>query len=214
MKRQVPLIITFVVGVIVFLSGIMTLNIGSFNLKTVASTMTGWGTIVAAFAAFIAALSLTLVHLKRIQTAKSNALTILNSSSLLISMVLMATLGIVGQLTAGTPLPLFKDIFNNIINPAGAAIFALLGFFITSASYRAFRARSLEATILLVSALLIMLGRIPVGELLWSQFPSLADWLSSVPNAAAQRGIMIGAAVGANSTSIRTILGFERGHLS
>lgn len=214
MKRQVPLVITFVVGVIVFLSGIMTLNVGSFNLKTVASTMTGWGTVVAAFAAFIAALSLTLVHIKRIQTAKSNPLTILNSTSLLISMVLMAVLGIVGQLTTGTPLPLFKDIFNNIINPAGAAIFALLGFFITTASYRAFRARSLEATILLFSALLIMLGKIPVGELLWSEFPALADWLASVPNAAAQRGIMIGAAVGAISTSIRTILGFERGHLS
>jgi len=213
-KRQVPLIITFVVGVIVFLSGIMTLKIGFFDLKTVSSTMTGWGTLVSAFAAFIAALSIIFVHFKRIQNTKKSPLTVLNSSALLISMGLMAVLGIVGQLTKGTPLPLFVDIFRNVINPAGAAIFAMLGFFITSASYRAFRARSLEASILLVSALLIMLGRIPIGEQLWSQFPALADWLSSVPNAAAQRGILIGAAVGAISTSIRTILGFERGHLS
>ncbi|MCE5196067.1 MAG: hypothetical protein LLG09_02920 [Negativicutes bacterium] len=214
MKRQVPLLITLLVGVIVFLSGVMTLKIGFFDLKTVSSTMTGWGTLVSAFAAFIAAMSLVLVHVKRIQAVKKNPMAVINSLALLISMGLMAVLGIAGQLTQGRPLPLFVLIFNNVINPAGAAIFAMLGFFITSASYRAFRARSLEATILLVSALLIMLGRIPVGEQLWSQFPALADWLSNVPNAAAQRGILIGAAVGAIATSVRTILGFERGHLN
>jgi len=214
MKRQVPLIITFVCGLIVFLSGVMVLKIGLFDLQKVSSTMTGWGTLVSAFAAFIAILSLSLVHFKRIQTAQNRPLTILNSSALLISMILMAVLGIAGQIAKGTPLPLFTTIFNNIINPAGAAIFAMLGFFIASASYRAFRARNLEASILLISALLIMLGRIPVGEQIWSQFPALADWLSNVPNAAAQRGIMIGAAIGAIATCIRTILGLERGYLN
>ena len=60
----------------------------------------------------------------------------------------------------------FYWLFDSIYLPLGATMFALLAFFVASASYRAFRIRNFEATLLLISGVLLMLGRVPVGVLI------------------------------------------------
>ena len=104
-------------------------------------------------------------------------------------------------------------VYDHVFSPCNATMFALLAFFIASAAFRAFRARNIEAGLLLGAAILIMIGRVPIGRALSPLFPAMAEWIVDIPNNAGRRAIMMGAALGAIATSLRVILGLERSHL-
>jgi hypothetical protein len=99
-------------------------------------------------------------------------------------------------------------------------MFALLAFFIASAAFRAFRVRTVEAGWLAAAALIVMIGRVPIGDMLTGFLPpalqlsSLQDWIMEVPQNAAKRAILMGAALGIMATGLRVILGIERSYLS
>jgi hypothetical protein len=104
------------------------------------------------------------------------------------------------------------DLFNNILIPIQATIFSLLAFYIASAAYRAFRARTILATILLVTAFIVMLRLIPLGP--FSTINQAAvSWILAVPNMAAKRAITMGVGLGVIATCIKIILGIERTYL-
>ncbi|HPQ71231.1 MAG TPA: hypothetical protein PKW95_19045 [bacterium] len=116
----------------------------------------------------------------------------------------------------------FFSVYEFVFKPLSATMFALLAFYVASASYRAFRAKNLEATILLVAAFIILLGRTFLGTIatMWLpqslsflQIPNLATWIMSTLNLSGQRAIMIGISLGIISTSLKLILGIERSYL-
>ena len=74
--------------------------------------------------------------------------------------------------------------------------------------------RNTVATLLLVSAVIVMLGRVPIGAAISQFFPAAQEWIMDIPQLAAKRGIQIGAALGAVSMSLRIMLGIERSYLS
>jgi hypothetical protein len=99
-------------------------------------------------------------------------------------------------------------------------MFSLLAFFIASAAFRAFRIRTFEAGLLAAAALIVMLGRVPIGDVLTQWLPEpirlqpVQEWILNVPQNAAKRAILIGAALGVMATGLRVILGIERSYLS
>lgn len=104
------------------------------------------------------------------------------------------------------------QLFTYVLIPIQATIFALLAFYIASAAYRAFRARTVLATILLLTAFIIMLRLIPLGA--FSQINQYGvGWILSVPNMAAKRAITMGVGLGAIATCIKVILGIERTYM-
>ena len=110
-------------------------------------------------------------------------------------------------------------LYNQIYSPMQGTMFALLAFFIASAAFRAFRIRTVEAGLLAAAALIVMLGRVPVGDQMTAWLPkalhlgAMQDWIMNVPQNAAKRAILMGAALGVMATGLRVILGIERAYL-
>lgn len=92
-------------------------------------------------------------------------------------------------------------------------MFSLLAFYVASAAYRAFKAKSFDSGMLLFAAFLVMIGRTSIGEAIWPGFSSIASWIMNVPQNAGQRAIQIGAALGLISSSVRILLGLEQSYL-
>ena len=84
---------------------------------------------------------------------------------------------------------------------------------IASAAYRSFRARSREAAVLLVAAMIVMMGRVPLGEFILPVSGDLSAWILNVLNAAVRRAILIGVSLGAVALSFKIIFGVERSYL-
>lgn len=115
---------------------------------------------------------------------------------------------------------LFDWVFQNMFIPLDATMFSLLAFYIASAAFRAFRARSFEATALLIAGCIVMIGRVPLGEQLAVNiggtdisFASVASWILNNPNTAAQRGILLGVLLSMVAISLRIIFGIERTYM-
>ncbi|MCX8168694.1 MAG: hypothetical protein N3E39_00500 [Candidatus Methanomethylicia archaeon] len=100
--------------------------------------------------------------------------------------------------------------FTWVYTPLGAALYATTGFYIFSAAYRAFRARSLEAAVLLTAGCLVVLGNAPVGEIIWGQIPYINEWLQLTGQTPAMRSLALTAALGVVCFGLRVVSGAEK----
>lgn len=202
MRRTLPLVITASVGFLMIVEFFFKVPL----LTSWSTELQNWGIIISAFVLGLAAVNLVRIHGKRLIERQKYWQ---ESFVLLVGLFGMVITGVF----LGKGSTQFQYFFRNLLQPLAASMFSLLVFYIASASFRAFKARSLETAILLVCGLLVMLGRAPIGEMISSFFPKAADWLMKIPNLAGNRGVMIGAAVGAVSIGLRILLGIDRGHL-
>lgn len=104
---------------------------------------------------------------------------------------------------------LYDFLYNGLFNHLGASMFALLGVYIAAAAYRAFRIQSVESALMMTAALIVMLGQISFGKVLYSEMPAIRQWLLEVPNSAAFRAIRLGAGVAGLMLAIRMWLSIE-----
>lgn len=202
MKRTLPLVVGFLSGFIVILKYFVDEGI----IAKVGTEIVGWRITVAAFALGLGAANLVQVHARAIARRERNW-----DSSLLL-LATLAVFTVVG-IAFGTNAPAYKWFWDNVYQPIYSAIASLLAFMIITASYRAFRVRNWQSAVLMVSALIVILGQIGVGGLIYSGLPGWSQWLMAIPNAAGMRGITIGGALGAVALSLRVLLGFERSYM-
>src|SRR5437867_5155355 len=223
MRRQLPLAICLLSGLYVLLQYFSPHP----KLDFWKSTLLNWTIIIGIFAYALGIISLWMVHWPKLRRQAPgwgySAVTVVS----FLAMVLVAPhwdyfLSLLGfEYTPyhlirwgrgeGTP---FNWLYNNIQYPIQATMFALLAFYIASAAYRAFRIRSMLATILLVAAVIVMLGRVPLGNWLsggW--FGVWADWLLNYPNLAAKRAIAVGVGFGGAAIALKILIGIERSYL-
>ncbi len=211
-KKQIPILLCFLAGLLPIITFFFTVPGG--HLQHSSDTLEQWLVVVSGFALLLGVISVLQVNLRKISRKDKGWL---NALWLLLSMFIMAFWGMLDafELSAFgvSGSDGFQWIFDAAFQPLQATMFSLLAFYVASAAFRAFRVRNLEAGLLLGAALIIMMG---VNPLTLGIFPFLTDWtnwIMNVPNTAAQRGIIIGAALGAASMTLRILLGIERSWL-
>jgi hypothetical protein len=215
-RKAVIAAVTFVAGLFYALEFFLPANAQDENILTFAVPTVGNVTnVLGGMTLGLGVLSLIRIHGSNVVKVKSGWE---NSMLLLVSMVVMAVAGIwYGQTL------FYRSLFRDVLNSFDAAMFAVLAFFIVSAAYRAFRIKSAEATLLMVAALVVMLGQIPIGQYLTHWLPvkgsylsllrldNISNWLLSTVNAPAQRAIGFGLGIGGLAIALRIWLSLERG---
>ena len=242
MKRLVPLTIAIVAGFVLLIANFIPFA------ENWGLTAQEWFNILAVGAMLLGGGNLIKLHLMKVSSKKEgwgySAITIICFFLVLV----------VGLLQMGVhPNPKYPAfawsgyvleegsglwwIYEHMVVPLTSTMFAMLAFYVATAAFRAFRAKNTEATLLLLTAGIVLLGRTYAGvglfgwldwlpesithfsiffipiDLYALQFDRLTVWIMEVPNTAGTRAITIGIALGVVATSLRILLGVDRSYL-
>jgi hypothetical protein len=229
MKRTVPLLITAIGGFVL---------IGAYFIPPTqgwGETVAVWFDVLASIAFILGGGNLLKIHLKKVSDRVPGW-----GYSFIVLGSFVATL-LVGLSKVGVPPSeqyptyawsgYYSDVgtpfwffYEYAFQPLTATMFAMLAFYIASAAFRAFRAKNLEAILLLGTAFIILLGRTFAGVALTSWIPedsalaglrveNLTVYIMSVFNTIGNRAIMIGIALGIVSVSLKILLGVDRSYM-
>lgn len=203
MKRTLPLAICLIMGIMMVFQFFVPHPLSQqFN-----TIINQWVVVLSAFALVLGIGNLLGHHIMIIKRKRTGWQ---YSIVTILSMFLMAIAGLFFGIDEKS---IYQKIYLNVLTPLGATMFALLAYYMTSAAYRAFRARNLEAGLLLGAAFVVMIGFMPIGIFIHPRLPDFAEWLMRIPNMASQRGILLGVAFGSVATALKIILGVERSWL-
>jgi len=119
------------------------------------------------------------------------------------------------QATSGTAMTL---VYQYILIPIQASLTALLPFFLAFAAYRTLRMRrtvgsTLGALVFLVTAMLVLLGQLPLSNLppvVYDNLRTARDAIIGLWAMAGMRGILLGVALGIVATALRVLIGADR----
>lgn len=212
----------------------------SFFLSDAVVVVGGFSNILTAFILGLGVYSLARIHIRKFIKRQKDWVF---SGFLLLSMLSMAGVGywkfvestrpdaVAGDLN--TTAKVLQDyMFDGLLQQMEAVMFSLIAFFILSAAYRAFRVRSIEATILLASAVIIMLSLMGGAVFLWDgridamtgqnpdaflnnfKLSEVAGWLRNNVERPGLRAIDFGIGLGALAMGLRLWLSLERTGMS
>jgi hypothetical protein len=197
-RRSIPMAMAMAIGSLMLLDFFFDEpHINALGVFFVESAV-----LVVAFALLLGLANVLMVHARRIFKREEGWF----YSIALVAMALLV-------IFAGIPGPestVVAWIFDNVQFPLQAATFSLLAFFVAMAAYRGLRLRSLESVAFVVTAVVVLMGQVPVGNYLSEYVPALKDWILNVPSTAGVRGIIIGIALGTIATGVRVLTGFDR----
>lgn len=233
MRTTLPVIVAFLSGFVMIVS--FFFNPERTFIGNLQDHVLQWVTIVGGFALVLGVFSIVRVNARVVARRGEDWIyklaTVVSVFAMAIpSMIPVSTNTIGGKIfysifpeswstSFGTgPGSIYDWLFEYVDSPMMETMFAMLAFYIASAAYRAFRARNAEATLLLFTAVLVMFWRIPMGEAILRMISeSLPEYINAYVmggfNVAVQRGIIIGAALGIASMSLRVMLGIERTYM-
>lgn len=212
-KRSLPLVIAVSFGLLTLIGLLLP-------LPELSDLILGWVTFLAAFALLLGILNLFVVHLNRLFSRRLSGQN-LYSGILILSMLAVFALAINNSQAVATQSENgvttgVATVFTLVQAPLEAAVASLLAFFLLFAGFRLLqRQRSLYSVLFLLTTVLLLLSSaLATTTLLPPRATSLLQQTSDIINnifvTAGMRGILIGAALGAITLSLRLLTGLER----
>ena len=229
MKRTVPMLIASISGFVLIVAYFIPYT------EAWGETASIWFDVLAAIAFILGGCNLLKIHLKKTSDrVRGWGYSVVTLIAFLATLIF--GLGKIGvnpsdkypahawsgnYVEIGSP---FWYLYEYAFRPLVATTFAMLAFYVASAAFRAFRAKNIEAMLLLGTAFVILLGRTfagvfltswidPEGPLSGLRIENLTVYIMSVFNTAGNRAIMIGIALGIASVSLKILLGVDRSYL-
>ncbi|HDJ21763.1 MAG: hypothetical protein DRI93_06120 [Aquificota bacterium] len=205
-KRDLPLAITFIVGII----AVLDYYTGVQAITDTFTIIKNWGVVLQGFALGLGAVNLFRVHGRRISQRREGS-DWLFSGWLLLMLTVFVVVGLsTGQYDQG---PTYSWLYNAIYLPLGSTMYSSLAFYMAYGAYKVLRARNFEAGLLFITAILVILGNTPVFPAIYPGFFHMREWIFGPIVSGAYRGVRIGIGIGAVILGIRTLLGMETGYL-
>jgi hypothetical protein len=226
-KRQWPIIVAFTMGILMW----ARYYIPTEQSLSIQDEFARWDRVIIGFSALLGILSLMHHHYSKIKFKRPGFAYSFITLGAMAVMALAVLLPVRFPGFAGmqnSPDGFHIWMFNYLFVPMQSTMFSILAFYMASAAFRSFRARSMEATVLLITACVVMIGRVPVGDWLALNmphftvgassysildFPKITEWLLNVPNAGVYRGIGLGLILSQIAISVRIIFGIERTYM-
>ncbi|HBA60798.1 MAG TPA: hypothetical protein DCZ92_08260 [Elusimicrobia bacterium] len=215
-KKHIPLALCFIFGV---------LTLGSYYVPNKASenyleVMNKWENIVAGFAFLLGLFSLFFSHYNKIRRKVDGWGYSLFVFVGFLIMVIPAITSKGIQMDGATLTGLGWN-YRFLFNALSGTMFSVLAFYIVSTAYRAFRIKSPQAGVLFAAAFILIVGKVPLGQIMWEKtlgwthvgISQIVQWLMEVPVVAGRRGIMMGLAIGGIVTGLKIIFGIERQYM-
>jgi hypothetical protein len=200
-RKEIPIAI----GVAACTAVVASYFTDNTTLASASSGLQIWGIVIAGFAALLGLVSYVAYNGRQI-AKKRSAYSVVAVGSALGTILLGLTL---------TPASVeYGWLTANVLTPLSMSVGSFIGFFIVSAAFRTFRARSLEAGVVLSAATVIMLKNMPIGEFLLPGVLPFGNWLNDIASLGGNRGFTIAFAIGAIIAGVRQVLGFERGRVA
>jgi hypothetical protein len=223
-KKSLPVIVAFITGVFFAIQYYIPHPFTDSLLSDVSSGLI----IIGGFAMVLGLVSLFHLHINKI---KRQAPAWGFSIILFVALFGMMIAGIYSAnaeiITETGKQTIYGWLYQSLVVPLQSTMFSILAFYIASAAFRAFRAKTKEATLLLIAAIIVMFGRVPMGEYLYQNIPTfelwgvtlplpigeITGWIMNVLNMAAQGGISLGICLGSIAMSLKIIFGIERAYM-
>lgn len=192
---------------LIFLSAVLMITTYFFNIPLLSSLATFVQTsvsIIAAFTLLLGALNLLVLAYRQVKKRDPTA------PFAVWSIVIMLTMIGVGLIPPLMNSPQFLWLYNNVQAPTDSTMYSMMVFFVASACFRAFRARSKESLVMLIIGFFVIFTNAPIGVTIWEGLPVIGNWIQKFPMTGASRGFGIGVALGGIGISLRILLGYER----
>lgn len=205
LKREVVYAVTGLVTVLMFVEYFFFPDVWSL-----AEIIRTWTIIVYNISLGLGAIQLLRQHTLTIQRKRDNYGF---SAVLLAFFAIMFLTGMAGYLATGqqTDNGIYNWLFVNVYTPLGATLYPITGFYIFSAAYRAFRARNIDAALMLIAGCFVILSNAPVGEAIWPGFATIGEWFKFTGQIPGMRTFAMVGALGMIAYGFRALLGKERG---